>query len=75
MNAQTKAQAAPTPTTRRGFLKTTAALAGTAALGPLALERSVHAAGSDIIRVGLIGCGGRGTDAALNALNAGKDIR
>ena len=75
MNAQTKAQAAPTPTTRRGFLKTTATLAGTAALGPLALERSVHAAGSDIIRVGLIGCGGRGTDAALNALNAGQDIR
>lgn len=75
MNAQTDVHAAPASTTRRGFLKTTAALAGTAALGPLALERNAHAAGSDIIRVGLIGCGGRGTDAALNALNAGEDIR
>ena len=32
-------------------------------------------AGSDVIRIGLIGCGGRGTEAALNAMNAGKDIR
>ncbi len=63
------------PTTRREFLRTSAALATTAALAPLALERSVHAAGNDVIRIGLIGCGGRGTDAAGNAMNAGKDIR
>jgi predicted dehydrogenase len=63
------------PTTRREFLRTSAALASTAALGQLALERSVHAAGNDVIRIGLIGCGGRGTEAALNAMNAGKDIR
>jgi len=66
----------PTPTTpRREFLRTSAVLAATAALAPLALERSAHAAGSDIIRIGLIGYGGRGTEAALNAMNAGKDIR
>ncbi len=65
----------PAPTTRRDFLRTSAALAGSAALGQLALERSVHAAASDIIRIGLIGCGGRGTEAAGNAMNAGKDIR
>jgi len=63
------------PTTRRDFLRTSSALAATAALAPLALERSAHAAGSDLIRIGLIGCGGRGTEAALNAMNAGKDIR
>jgi predicted dehydrogenase len=63
------------PATRREFLRTSAALAGTAALGTLALERSAHAAGSDVIRVGLIGCGGRGTAAAINAMNAGKDVR
>ncbi|MGA2656473.1 MAG: twin-arginine translocation signal domain-containing protein [Verrucomicrobiota bacterium] len=62
-------------TTRRDFLKTSAALASTAALGQFALERSAHAAGSDVIRIGLIGCGGRGTEAANNAMNAGKDIR
>lgn len=63
------------PTTRREFIRTSAALAGTAALGQLALERSVHAAGNDVIRIGLIGCGGRGTEAAVNAMNAGRDIR
>jgi hypothetical protein len=62
-------------TTRRDFLRTSAALASTAALGQLTLERSAHAAGSGLIRIGLIGCGGRGTDAANNAMNAGKDIR
>ena len=36
---------------------------------------AVHVAGSDVIRVGLIGCGGRGTEAAINAMNAGKDVR
>jgi predicted dehydrogenase len=62
-------------TTRRDFLKTSAALAGTAVLGELSISRSAHAAGSDAIRIGLIGCGGRGTGAAVNAMNAGRDIR
>lgn len=61
----------PQPTTRRDFLKIGAA--GAAATLPLA--RSAHAAGSALLRVGLVGCGGRGTGAAVNALNAGKDVR
>lgn len=60
---------------RRDFLKTSATLTGAALTGALSLERSVHAAGSDVLKIGLIGCGARGTAAALNALNAGKDIR
>jgi len=63
------------PTTRRDFLRTSAALAGTAMLGELPISRSAYAAGSDTIKIGLIGCGGRGTGAAINAMNAGKDIR
>ncbi len=59
---------------RRSFLKTSALLAGGTALGQLALERSVHAAGSEVIKIGLIGCGGRGTEAAGNAMNAGPDV-
>jgi predicted dehydrogenase len=58
---------------RRRFLAATAA-AG-AALGTLPLSRRVHAAGSDVIKVGLIGCGGRGSGAAANAMNAGSDVR
>ncbi|HBY58801.1 MAG TPA: oxidoreductase, partial [Solibacterales bacterium] len=31
--------------------------------------------GSGVIKVGVIGCGGRGEAAAMNAMNAGKDIQ
>ena len=62
-------------TTRRGFLKTTAGTAGAAMLGGLNLARSAHAAGSDVLRVGLIGCGDRGRGAAVNALNADKNAK
>jgi len=55
--------------TRRGFLKTAgAASAAVAATGLGA--RLAYAAGSDRLRVGLIGCGGRGTGAAQDCLNA-----
>ena len=63
------------PGSRRDFLRTSAVLAGTAAFAPLSIERNAHAEGSGVIRIGLIGCGGRGTEAAVNAMNAGKDIR
>lgn len=65
----------PAAATRREFLKTSALAAGGATLGTLGLERAVHAYGSDVIRVGLVGCGARGTAAALNAMNAGRDVR
>lgn len=58
---------------RRRFLENS--LVAGAAAGVLSLARSVHAAGSDVIRIGLIGCGGRGSGAARNAMNAGKDVR
>lgn len=64
----------PSATSRREFLKVSAGVAAGSAVG-LALSRSVHAAGSDVLRVGLIGCGGRGTGAAANALNADPHAR
>ena len=57
-------------TSRRDFLRDSAA-----ALGGLSIASSAYAAGSDIIRVGVIGCGGRGTAAAINAMNADKGVR
>lgn len=63
------------PASRRDFLKTSAVLAGTALGAHLALERSAFAAEAGVIRIGLIGCGGRGSQAAVNAMNAGKDVR
>ncbi len=56
---------------RRGLLKHSAALAAAAAVAaPLIVPRGVRAAGSDVIKFGLIGCGGRGTGAAGQALSA-----
>jgi len=55
------------PIPRREFLKTTGRIAAVSAFAGVALPR-VHAAGSDTIQVALIGCGGRGTGAAANAL-------
>jgi len=63
------------PTSRRRLLKRSLAVSGAAVLGTSLVARNVHAAGSDVIRIGLIGCGGRGSGAALNAMNAGKDVR
>ena len=56
---------------RRQFLKTAGVVAGAAAV-PLSLARSAHAAGSDVLKIALIGCGGRGTGAASDCLNAAK---
>ncbi|MCR4415857.1 MAG: Gfo/Idh/MocA family oxidoreductase [Thermoguttaceae bacterium] len=57
---------------RRQFLETAAA--GALAAG-LSIQRGAHAAGSGAIKIGLIGCGGRGSGAAVNAMNAGDEIR
>lgn len=54
-------------TSRREFLRNTGRLAAASALAGVAIPH-VHAAGSDMIQVALIGCGGRGTGAAANAL-------
>ena len=60
---------------RREFLKTSAVAAGAAVAGTLPISRSAHAAGSDILKVGLVGCAGRGAGAAVNALNADKNAK
>lgn len=51
--------------------------ASAAGLAVSALPRAAwaHAGGSDTIRVGVIGCGGRGTGAAMNALQADPAVR
>ncbi len=55
-------------TTRREFIATTGKVAAFSALTNVVIPR-VHAAGSDLIRVALVGSGGRGTGAAVNALS------
>src|SRR5271170_7942326 len=50
---------------RRGFL-----MSSTAATLGLGMMSNAHAAGSDTIKVGLVGCGGRGSGAADDVCKA-----
>jgi len=62
-------------TSRRVFLKrSTTAVAGSFVTG-LSVAHSAYVAGSDVIRVGLVGCGGRGAGAAAQVLNADRGAR
>jgi predicted dehydrogenase len=56
---------------RRDFMRTSAAVGA----GALALGTSrIYAAGSDTVRVGLIGCGGRGTHDTTKCLNSAENV-
>lgn len=58
---------------RRQILKNGALFA--AALPYVGLGRPLRPGGSELLRVGLIGCGGRGTGAARNALLADDNVK
>src|SRR5688572_26833376 len=61
---------------RRDFMKTsataTAAAASSAALFNALGTNFAHAQGSDLIKVGVVGCGGRGSGAAGNVLEGAQ---
>ena len=56
-------------TTRRDFLHRGGKVAAVSALAGIGLPH-VHAAGSDAIQLAIIGCGGRGSGAVVNAMEA-----
>lgn len=58
---------------RRSFLQTSAAAATAGAV--LLNAAPVHAAGSDVLKVALVGCGGRGSKAAVESLRADKNTK
>ncbi len=72
MNASEKDERTSAAFSRRDFVKT-----GAAAAAGLAFMRSgnyAYAAGSDTLRYGLVGCGGRGTGAVTNAVEADPGV-
>lgn len=69
MSEATKSHAPARPS-RRDFLKTS-----TAAAAAVTITRAAHAAGDDTLKVGLVGCGSRGTGAARDALYADDNAR
>lgn len=66
-------QGNPNHVNRRDFIKTQSALIGSAAL--LSSVKPVFAAGSDELRIALIGCGGRGNGAAGNNLESCENTK
>ena len=62
--------------TRRDFLRrTSTAIVGASVLGSLPVERSAFAAGSDTLKIVLVGCGGRGSGAASQALSTDGPVK
>jgi predicted dehydrogenase len=57
--------------TRREFIKTTGRIAAASTLAGVAIPH-VHAASSDLVQVALVGCGGRGSGAAGDAMDTIK---
>jgi len=70
MNPMEKTAEQNASESRRGFMKASSAvIAGGAMIGSLPIARAAHAFSSDEIKIGLVGCGGRGTGAATQALD------
>jgi predicted dehydrogenase len=74
MTQSTKSGKGP-GSTRRDFLRASTVAASAAVSGALGISHSVFAAGSSILRVGMIGCGGRNSGAAAQALTADSGAR
>jgi predicted dehydrogenase len=60
---------------RRTFLKTSTAVAAGAVATHVGALPAVHAAGSDTIKVGVVGCGGRGSGAAENCVKSSEGVK
>jgi myo-inositol 2-dehydrogenase/D-chiro-inositol 1-dehydrogenase len=65
----------PDASNRRSFIKTTGAVVIGSAMGlDMVFPKTTFAQGQSVLKVGLIGCGGRGTGAASQALNADPNV-
>ncbi|MEK7258161.1 MAG: twin-arginine translocation signal domain-containing protein, partial [Bacteroidota bacterium] len=63
------------PSSRREFVKTSALAAGGVLLMPSMLAAKAHLDGDDTIKVALVGCGGRGTGAIIQALSTKQNVK
>src|SRR5947207_1915035 len=62
------------PTSRRHFLKSSALVGGALAAPGILSGKLFAAENSDTLRIGLVGCGGRGSGAADQALKADQNV-
>ena len=60
---------------RRDFVKAAGTVTGGLFLAPSMLAAKAHIGGDDAIKIGLVGCGGRGTGAAVQAMLSGQNVQ
>ena len=60
---------------RREFVKTAGLASGAILAAPLMSNANFYSGASDVIKVALIGCGGRGTGAAVQALRSKQNVK
>ena len=60
---------------RRDFVRGTSMVAGALVLGTLPVSASAFVAGNETLKLAVVGCGGRGTGAANEALTADPDVQ
>lgn len=70
----TEPSSSPSSLSRRNFVRSGASAASVAALAHSWIPTNVHAAPGNRIKLGLVGCGGRGTGAAAQAMNADDGV-
>jgi predicted dehydrogenase len=77
MTSQQPANRTSAEPDRRQFVKFagSAVAAGAVLTGGLPLARAAHNGVDETVKVGLVGCGGRGTAAAINARNADPEVK
>ena len=62
-------------TTRRDFVKNTSIIAGGLIAAPLLGHTNFFSGADDVIKMALVGCGGRGTGAAMQALLTKQNVK
>ena len=65
----------PIPPSRRTFIQQGTLLAGSVLAAPLLGRSNFFSGASDTIKVALVGCGGRGTGAAVQALQSKQQVK
>lgn len=66
---------APNQPSRREFVKQSSLIAGGLIAAPLLSKANYFSGADDVIKVALIGCGGRGTGAAMQALLTKQNVK
>src|SRR5678816_2514951 len=65
----------PNAQSRRNFVKTSSLLTGGLLAAPFLSSANYFSGADDVIKIALVGCGGRGTGAATQALSTKQNVK